>query len=82
MKIATFPANYASVRLICSIVTEHAKTINFSPRELYGIELATDEACANIIDHGYCGENIGSIHLFIDTSDNEIKIVLRLWETI
>ncbi|HNZ14603.1 MAG TPA: ATP-binding protein [Anaerolineaceae bacterium] len=77
MKIATFPANYASVRIICNIVTEHAKTINFSSRELYGIELATDEACANIIDHAYCGENMGSIHLFIETTDKEIKIVLE-----
>lgn len=77
MKIATFPANYASVRIICNIVTEHAKTINFSSRDLYGIELAVDEACANIIDHAYGGENIGTIDLFISTENNELRVTLE-----
>ncbi|NLZ27230.1 MAG: ATP-binding protein [Chloroflexi bacterium] len=77
MKVATFPANYSSVRLICNIVSDRAKTINFSSRELYGIELAVDEACANIIDHAYGGENLGTIDLFIDTEDNEIKIIFE-----
>lgn len=77
MKIATFPANYPSVRLICNIVTDHAKTFNFSSRDLYGIELAVDEACANIIDHAYCGENIGTIDLFITTDSENFKVILE-----
>jgi len=77
MKIATFPANYSSVRLICNIVADRAKSISFSSRDLYGIELAVDEACANIIDHAYGGENLGTIDLFVQTENNEIKIILE-----
>ena len=77
MKIATFPGNYASVRHICKLVMENAKLINFSSKDLYGIELAVDEACANIIDHAYGAENIGTIDLFIEIRDDQLRIVLK-----
>lgn len=77
MKIATFPGNYASVRHICKLVMENAKPINFSSKDLYGIELAVDEACANIIDHAYGAENIGTIDLFIEKRDDQLRIVLE-----
>ena len=77
MKIATFPANYSSVRLICNIASDRANSLSLSSRDLYGIELAVDEACANIIDHAYGGENLGTIDLFVQTEANEIKIILE-----
>lgn len=77
MKIATFPGNYASVRTICKLVVEQAKAINFSSKDLYGIELAVDEACANIIDHAYGAENLGTIDLFIEINGSEFKVILE-----
>ncbi len=35
----------------------------FSPTDVYAIQTAVDEACSNIIDHAYGGEDIGDIQI-------------------
>ena len=36
-----------------------------------------DEACANIIDHAYGGENIGNIKIYVSVIKNGLRIVLQ-----
>ena len=47
-----------------------------SPDVLYDIQLAVDEACANIITHGYADMDPGSIILDLDVSADKITVSL------
>ena len=41
---------------------------------LYDLKLAVDEACMNIITHGYAGMNPGSIILSVEQSPQQVRI--------
>ena len=44
--------------------------------EVFHCQLAVDEACTNIIEHGYGGENRGRIEAVCQTSDGHLTITL------
>jgi serine/threonine-protein kinase RsbW len=43
---------------------------------LYDLKLAVDEACMNIITHGYAGMNPGSIILAVALSPQQVEIAI------
>lgn len=73
----TFPGNYKSLKAISEFIIEQAVEASFSPSEIYAIQTAVDEACANIIDHAYGGENIGEIEIIVSTIQNGLRITLQ-----
>ncbi len=63
------------------VFREHVKKIckryqDFNAEHCYDIQLAVDEACTNIITHGYADIDPGSIILRIDLFENEIAITI------
>jgi len=77
MKSRTFPGNYKSLEIISEFIIQEAQNIEFSPSEVYAIQTAVDEACANIIDHAYGGENLGQIEIQVQKFKEGIKITLH-----
>jgi len=77
MKSKTFPGNYKSLEIISEFIVREAQNIAFSPSEVYAIQTAVDEACANIIDHAYWGENLGQIEIQVQEFKEGIKITLH-----
>ncbi len=75
----TFSGNYMSLASIGEFIIFHADAAGFSASDVYAIQTAVDEASANIIDHAYGGENIGSI--LIKIFDQKNKIVIELTDT-
>jgi serine/threonine-protein kinase RsbW len=49
----------------------------FDERQRYAIDLAVDEACSNVIDHAYGGEDRGEIRILLDLNDKGLKITIQ-----
>jgi len=77
MKTRTFPGNFKSLAPISNFIIDEAEEAGFSHSDIYAIQTAVDEACANIIDHAYGGENIGEIEIRVTQIKKGIRIVLR-----
>lgn len=73
----SFPAYYRNLATIADYAIQYARGFGFDHKALYAIELALDEACANVIDHGYEGEGKGSIDLEIFTEGSQFTIKIE-----
>ncbi|HSN95116.1 MAG TPA: ATP-binding protein [Anaerolineaceae bacterium] len=73
----SFPAYYSNLAPIAEYTLEFAREFGFTDKSLYAIELALDEACANVIDHGYEGEGKGLIEIELSTDDSEFIIKIE-----
>lgn len=74
---ATFAGRYDQIREIGRFVLQAAVAAGFDERETYHIELACDEACTNVIEHGYQGENVGEISVEWQRGDHDFRIVIE-----
>jgi len=64
---------------ISALVVQTSKDAGFNDKDCYALQLAIEEACTNIIEHGYGGDGRGEIECSCDLVDDNIKIVLRDW---
>ena len=56
-----FPGRFASLERIRAFFADAAHQAGLDETAIHSIELAADEAAANIIDHAYGGEDLGDI---------------------
>lgn len=75
----SFPAYYRNLAPLADYVLKFAREFGFNPKDLYAVELALDEACSNVIDHGYKGEGKGSID--IELSTEECEFIIKVEDT-
>lgn len=73
----TFAGNYQNLAAIGEFVVKIATDQGFSSKEVYAIQTAVDEACANIIDHAYKGEDLGEIKIAITSFPDRIEIFIE-----
>ncbi len=79
MTSQTFPGYFASLAEISKFVAEAAERAGFDSKGIYAVKLAVDEACTNIIEHGYGGEGKGDIVCTCEVQPSQIKITLKDW---
>jgi anti-sigma regulatory factor (Ser/Thr protein kinase) len=72
----TYPGNFKSLKPISEFIIEIAEHQGFSSSEVYAIQTAVDEACSNIIDHAYGGEDIGDIKIRVVETKKGLRIIL------
>ena len=60
-RVQTFPGRYEAIQEICQFVADGAAKYGLEETAVFHIELACDEACTNIIEHAYGGEDLGQI---------------------
>lgn len=77
MSKITFDADFQNLDEIREFVADAARLVGFSDKEIYSIQLATDEASSNIIEHAYAGITGGKLELETIISGAELKIILR-----
>lgn len=77
MPTLTFPGRYESLAKIAEFVEKHAQQAGLDESASYAIQLAVDEACSNIIEHAYGGENVGEIQCTCKVTQKGLTVILR-----
>lgn len=72
------PADSENLDIIRKFISGIAATMGFSEEEIYQIELAVDEACANVIKHAYVDKNTNekNIHVTVKKKSKAIEIAI------
>jgi serine/threonine-protein kinase RsbW len=76
MKSVQFAAKFEYLDEIRDFVGEIARTGGFSDKDVYNIQLATDEAASNIIEHAYENQPNGILELSCGMKGDTITIIL------
>ncbi len=76
MQSARFAAKFEFLDEIREFVGEIARQGGFSEKDVYNIQLATDEAASNMIEHSYEHIPDGVIDLSCGMEGEQIRIVL------
>ena len=76
MLTAQFAAKFEFLDEIREFVGDIARNSGFSDKEVYNIQLATDEAASNVIEHAYEGVSDGLIEISCGVQSSYIKIIL------
>lgn len=76
MRSVRFAAKFEYLDEIRDFVGDIARDGGFGDKDVYNIQLATDEAASNIIEHAYEGVTDGVLDLFCGMEDQVIRIVL------
>ena len=76
MKTVQFAAKFEYLDEIRDFVGEIARASGFSDKDVYNIQLATDEAASNIIEHAYEKIANGILELSCGVRDDQITIIL------
>ena len=74
-----FPGRFSSLAKIGRLVRRAAKEAGLNDKSAYDVELAVDEACTNIIEHGYGGEGKGRIECTCLKTEGGLSVTLRDW---
>lgn len=75
-KRLTVPGRYAEIRHICDFVAHGAAEAGFDDDAIFQVQLACDEACTNIIEHTYEGEDGGDITISWEIGGQYFRIVI------
>ena len=70
------PARYDRIKQICSFVVDAAETAGLDESAVFHCQIAVDEACTNIIEHGYAGEDKGPIEVVCRVDPGALTIEL------
>jgi serine/threonine-protein kinase RsbW len=77
METVSFPGRFESLPRISEFVSHAARSAGLSDKAIYAVQLAVDEACSNIIDHAYGGEDRGSMECSVVVDDQGLTVILR-----
>jgi len=76
MKTVQFAAKFEHLDEIREFVGDIARAGGFSNKDVYNIQLATDEAASNIIEHAYENVTDGILELSCGMREDTITIIL------
>jgi serine/threonine-protein kinase RsbW len=77
MRKAKFPAQFQYLDEMRTFVGRIAGSAGFDAKEIYSIQLATDEAASNIIEHAYADSPSGTIEITCGMQGDSLTIILH-----
>jgi serine/threonine-protein kinase RsbW len=75
--VLTVPGRYEEIQKICQFVADGAAESGLDETAVFHIELACDEACTNIIEHAYGGEDKGDILISWQLKDSAFTVTFH-----
>jgi serine/threonine-protein kinase RsbW len=75
--VLTVPGRYEEIQKICQFVADGAAESGLDETAIFHVELACDEACTNIIEHAYGGEDKGEISISWQLKDAKFTITFH-----
>ncbi|HDP98122.1 MAG TPA: ATP-binding protein [bacterium] len=70
------PSKTDNLELIRTMIAHIAKTVGFDEDDVNKIELAVDEACANVIKHAYYKDTKDSIDLIVEIDYKKLTVII------
>jgi serine/threonine-protein kinase RsbW len=70
-------AYYENLDILREYIGRIAIDYGMSPKDVYAVQMAVDEACTNIIEHAYGGESDKSIDLYCQETPEALVITLH-----
>ncbi|MBN1121445.1 MAG: anti-sigma factor antagonist [Anaerolineae bacterium] len=67
---------YENIPLIIDLVREAAADAGFDEPTVYHCQMSVDEACTNIVEHAYGGEDRGDIEVTCTVAENVFSVTL------
>jgi len=77
IKKKTYRACFDCLADVGILIQNAGKTAGLDEKAIYQVETAVDEACSNIIEHAYGGEDRGDIHIECYSSPGLLKVILK-----
>jgi anti-anti-sigma factor len=74
LKVHARPENLAR---IAAFLEDVAERWGMGPKETFDVQMAVDEACTNIMEHGYGGDESGTIEISCRQTDEGVTITIR-----
>jgi len=71
------PSEARHLKIVRSALESLAKMFGYSEKDIHAIELATNEACANIIEHAYKNETNHLIYINVSCDSEKYQIELK-----
>ncbi len=73
----TIAGRFDQLEHVCQLIEQAAGEAGLGKEECGRCQLAVDEACTNIIEHGYGGENRGTIDLVCQVAEGELVVTVQ-----
>ena len=71
-------ADLAQLATIREFLDQVGHGLGLDDREIYDLQLAVDEACSNVVKHGYAGQG-GEIEITMEREENRVRVTVRDW---
>ncbi len=72
----TVSGHFENLAKIGDFISQAAAQAELDDRAAYAIQMAVDEACANIIEHAYGGEGRGQIQLTYRLQKDGLQVII------
>jgi anti-sigma regulatory factor (Ser/Thr protein kinase) len=77
VRTLSVPGRYDRLAQIADFVAQAGAEAGLGEAEISHCELAVDEACTNIIEHGYGGEDRGALEITCEAHAGELTIIIQ-----
>jgi serine/threonine-protein kinase RsbW len=75
--VHTYRACFDCLSEVGTIIQKAAQSAGLDEKSTYQVETAVDEACSNIIEHAYGGEDRGDIQIECISQPGKLTIILK-----
>jgi len=72
----TVPGRFEYLATIADFISEAGRDAGFDQDMIFHVQMAVDEACSNVIEHAYQGQDRGDITLSCDCNGKEWIIAI------